>query len=309
MRTIVEVTPVTHRVPLDSDGSRYVDAPIFEFAGYKIPATDTKLQAIAHVENKTDTSVSAKLTPTLSGKIAGSAEANTSIDDSKTGTADIGQQYNNLNIDVTPHRLRVVRESERGLDLEGNTIITPISVKLPPKSLGGFVMLATPKDSFFEKQKPKPRKSIALAPKYLNLPLFGVLQVNVRLVYTLRLPTAGTRKYYVEGSQDVDTLSDVVTKTPQQLVDISDVLPDLYQIQSRSSNATLMLSTHGHQSELVFSDYITAVEFASWVTAVGEGSVGQDGYQVTTSGRAKPREAFYAVRRYNSSLAQSDAAK
>ncbi|PMV85299.1 hypothetical protein, partial [Pseudomonas sp. GW460-C8] len=42
----------------------------------------------------------------------------------RTTSADIISQYENLNVDITPDSLVLTRESERGLDVVGNTLVS-----------------------------------------------------------------------------------------------------------------------------------------------------------------------------------------
>ncbi|SAK81573.1 hypothetical protein AWB78_03924 [Caballeronia calidae] len=280
IRTVLEVEPIG-----------------FSFAGYKVPATDIKLQTIAQVTNTTESSVSAKLSPDLTGKIAGSAEAGFSASDTKQGVAQIDQRYNNLSVDIGPNHLRVVRESERGMDLEGNVIITPITVRLPKTALGHAAVLASSNDSFFKGKARRTRAEIDLSPTILDLPDADPLTVKATLTYSTRIPSDESRKYYVEGKQDVEIESDVQKYCKLVVLDAADVIPDLYEIHDDKGRPLLVDLKYAAQAPLVFDDYLAAKSFASWVDTAGEGSIGKIGYTLTM-GDSHRSGHFHAVARY-----------
>lgn len=83
--------------------------------------TDTKVQHIAHLETTTDP----KLTTSLAPEIGGFADngVGSELSHSRKTSADIVQQYENLGVDILPGQMVITRESERGLDVVGNTLI------------------------------------------------------------------------------------------------------------------------------------------------------------------------------------------
>src|ERR1700754_18758 len=122
MRTVVTIAP--HRLSGDSTFP-------FEFEGYTVAATDTKVQDIAHLETTTEASLATKLAPKIGN--FGDNEVSSGVTHTQKSTADIVQQYENLGVDIQPTALIVTRESERGLDVVGNTLVA--------------LTLATPDDS------------------------------------------------------------------------------------------------------------------------------------------------------------------
>jgi hypothetical protein len=283
MKTIVEVTPSVQGA--------------FEFAGYTIPATDTKLQSIAHVDNKTVASLSGTLSPTLKGAVKGAGEATASIADTTEGTADIGEQYENLNVDITPRKLRIIRESERGLDLAGNTIINPITIALPTDTLIYTAFLVPSSSTFFKDGKPIKPDLISFTPSIIQFPATSDLKVDVKLIYQLRQPDDNSRKYYVEGSQKVSITSDVVVANGQTLIRGSELTPTRFHLLDNRNQGSLYMKVEGIQLEVIFNDYYAAHQFASWMNLVHPKSLGKDGFALTVQNKGFGADGFTAVAR------------
>jgi hypothetical protein len=253
----------------------------FRFVGYKIAATDTKVQNIAHIDDKFETTGTAGFTPgsgglqvaNVSGTVAKTSEA----------TADIGQQYENLGIDITQDGLKVTRESERGLDVVGNTIVA-VTLAPPVGALSAQAYLgSSPK--MFDAAKPLRAAKGSLDVKPLSYLAACPLRVKARLIYRLRRIDAG-REYYSEGKQRVTLVDGATPWATYTLVDASETQPDLYQLVVDSGpnagQAVEAVTPAAGQRRLLFEDRSAAGTVAAWMarsraTFVGKERIGLNG--------------------------------
>jgi hypothetical protein len=280
MRTIVTIRP--HR----RDGG----AAPFEFAGYTIVKTDYGMQNIAHLETKTD----ASLTGTLSPKVGGFGDNSLvgSLSRSHTSSADIAQQYENLNVDIVPDRLTVTRESERGLDVVGNTIVA-LTLAMPPLTDAPNGLLAA-SATLFSKGKPLAPADASIDVRPMHFLRACPLLADVELRYQLR-HIVGGREYYTEGKQSVAIASGTVAPAVQTLVRGEDVSGPLYEIRvdvaGRPRGAIIASLPHGEQNLLLFDDYDEANALAVWLKGRGEARIGDGGTLLNLGNRPIPKGA------------------
>lgn len=266
MRTIITLKPHAPRP----------ERSVFEFSGYSIAATDTRVQDIARLETSSGASLSVGAEPSLGPLGAGSIGAEVSR--SETTSADIVQQYENLGIDITPGQLVVTRESERGLDVVGNTLI---ALTLAPtfeseRAISGFLA----KDAkLYDKGAP-----LAAAAASMDIASLGFLtqcdlKVDVDMSYQLRRITKG-REFYTEGKQSVEIVSGDVPQTTQTLVRSGDVQPPLYVVRNQDGDGLLAAKNGSGFQLLYFESFGDAKRFASWLDTSGSDRVGGDGLQL-----------------------------
>ncbi|CAM2148445.1 putative Lipoprotein [Pararobbsia alpina] len=267
MRVVVQVTPC--------DNER--------FTGYTVPATAITLQDIAQVQNTVTTSVTGKFSPTFTGKVTGGAEGDASLSSVSQGTADIGQQYESLNLDISPDRIVVIRESERGVDLSGNVIITPITVALPENAPMDAGVLIPSTTSFFASATPLAANKISVTPALVQYALPQPVYVDVKLRYQLRVPDGDSRKYYVEGKQDVYIRSGEVDEPHQLLIPAREVSAKRYRVVhlvDEKSYGAVQITVNGIRNDAVFDDYATASSFAAWMQQKHATTLGKQGYHL-----------------------------
>ncbi|HEX8124205.1 MAG TPA: hypothetical protein VF548_01330 [Allosphingosinicella sp.] len=292
MRTIVTITP--HR---PNDAAR----PPFEFAGYTIAATDNKVQDIAHLETKSDASLTATVAPTISSTGANSLAGSLvgALSRSHTTSADIKQQYENLNVDITPQRLRITRESERGLDVVGNTIIA-LTLATPSYTDRPSAFLAS-SGKFFAKGKAVAPKAAALSIRPYRHLAACPLEADVVMQYQLRRIVRG-REYYTEGKQRVAIVTNAVSRPKQILVRGEEALGELYQVMvyaGGSDGVALMASTvDGGQQRLLFSDYGEATALAAWMKGRRDTLIGADGTRLGLGDEDIPRGSTFQAEAY-----------
>lgn len=135
--------------------SRVLVQPInFKFAGYSVAETDNETQKVSSVE-RTD---SRKLSPEIDAAIPAVEGPKVTLGasserDVKT-SSDISAQYEKLGIDVTPDFLRIMRESERGLDGVGNTRV-PLTLVTDPE----MIWKQYPEEEMIWKQHPEGKEA------------------------------------------------------------------------------------------------------------------------------------------------------
>jgi hypothetical protein len=103
----------------------------FSFASYTVANTDNETLKVASVEATSSRKISADLGLTIPGVEAPKASADPSSEHSVKTTADINVQYEKLGIDIKRDFLSIIRESETGGDVVGNTTVALTTVTDP----------------------------------------------------------------------------------------------------------------------------------------------------------------------------------
>ena len=295
VRTIVTITPV---------GENGGTAP-FEFAGYTVAATDNKVQSIAHLEDQTDLSLKGSLAPKIGGFGDNGIEA--SAGRTRKSTADIAQQYENLNVDISPGQLIVTRESERGLDVVGNTLIAlTLSAPQDANVPQAFAVTA---QKLFDADNPLPPGKAKLVLSPLRMLARRDLQVDVQLRYVLRRITSG-REYYTEGKQRVELVSGSLpapeidpatsrpTSTPlrQTLVRAADAQPPLYVVCLKAQGHPELMAqpVDDDPRPLTYDSLGDAKSMIAWLAVARPNTIGDDGTSlVVVKDRPLPASGYY----------------
>ena len=281
MRTIVTIRPTAGQ---------------FEFAGYTIVATDNKLLPIAHLEDESNQSLDVSLAPKIGG--FGDNTVGGKLSHSAKSTTDVNQQFENLGVDISPDRLAITRESERNLDVQGNTIIA-LTLVPPPAAMTATALLA---DKFegFDKGKRLSSAKTKLEVEPISYLRSCALQADVVLDYVMRHIDRG-QEYYTEGKQTV-SLVPGRAQTQVELVRASETQPPLFQIsllrQGRTQGSLLARLSNGTSAPLLFGSFDEARAFATWLNGWDHRPLGESG-TVVTSGDAKlDRTALFQASRY-----------
>lgn len=265
MRTTVTITPAT-----DAGASPFV------FAGYSIAATDNKVQSIAHLEDETDLSLKGSLAPKIGGFGDNGVEA--SVGRTKKATVDMSAQYENLNVDILPDRLTITRESERGLDVVGNTLVS-LTLAAPPSADSPQYFIAS-SQKLFEAGKALTADKATFAISPLKVFADRDLRVNVTLSYVLRRVVNG-REYYTEGKQSVQVVADTIPAPADStvLVRAADAQPTLYMVCVRATphRAVSATTVNGQIRVVTYDELDDARAMATWLTAGGGAAIGKDG--------------------------------
>ena len=282
VRTIVTIRPAPN-----------AGGKAFEFAGYTVAATDTKIQNIAHLEDQTDLALKGSLAPKIGGFGDNGVEA--SAGSTRKTSADIVQQYENLNVDIAPDELVLTRESERGLDVVGNTLIALTLAPVPQS--GAVSAFNVSSQKLFDGGEPRAADKVTLTLTSLRMYPSVDLSADVTLQFVLRRVIAG-REFYTEGKQRVQLVDGVVpapsaegtgrsnpTGVRQVLVRAADVQPPLYQVcADEPGHRSVMAFTPDGRGMLVTYDALDdARAMATWLERSRRFTIGKDGVRLGLS--------------------------
>jgi hypothetical protein len=263
--------------------TRVLVQPInFAFAGYKVAETENETLKVTSVEATKTRKFSANLGLTIPGLEGPKADLGPSSEHAIKTTADVNAQYEKLGIDILPQFLRIVRESETGGDVVGNTKLS-LSVVTDPAT----IRKTHPKDQ----AKEVPVDNVVLLVKSTHLedgaseldltngasikvsPLAALphcpLLARVWMLYEQRHIDSG-REYYDESQQTVSLFRDVDEQKDVEIVSADDVSPAVWSIQILASGENRQHQLHarvanGGWRDLVFTDYSQASNFAHWL--------------------------------------------
>jgi hypothetical protein len=261
----------------------------FNFAGYTVAATENATVKVSSVEATKTRKISTDIGLTLPSAEEGpKASVEPSSERSVKTTSDINVQYEKLGIDIVPHFLRIVRESETGGDVVGNTLLS-LALKTDPS-------IILTKESGETHFKPVTNDDLVLlvtSTKFdgmsldggKNAPVINVipqtrlphcpLKAHVSMLYEQRDIEAG-RKYYDESRQSVRYERDRDDEGDVEIVSADDVSPAIWSIKmlpnplktTERQTAANFLGAHvegGVDRKLVFKDYDQASQVSHWV--------------------------------------------
>ncbi len=268
----------------------------FEFAGYTVVATDNQVQDIAKLSTTSDASLDVSVAPPI--KALGDVGISGKASRSHTTTADIVQQYEKLNVDIEPKTMTIIRESERGLDVVGNTIINLAIVPKQPANgaLVTQVFVAIGQDLVAKGAlRSAKAASIDLEDTYLSQQC--ALEASVTMRYLLRHVVSGSQ-YYTEGKQTVMLIDGTTNPAIHTLIRKDETQPPLWQIVAANGHGLSVKPVLGTPHILVFDNYASAQQFAGWLDKNRAGRIGKEGVLFQVDGGAitsKPSVMPYAV--------------
>jgi hypothetical protein len=258
----------------------------FKFAAYTVAATDNETIKISSVEATNTRKLSADLALTIPGLEGPKASLGPSNEHTVKTTTDISAQYERLGVDIMPEFLRIIRESESGGDVLGNTKVAlsvmtdPLMIRkrppgeksAPPDDLN-IVLVVTDihlDDEPFDK---KSGPSITVLPQ-VPLP-HCALRAKVWALYEQRHIDRG-QEYYDESRHAVVFKRDVDEKRVIEIMGADDVSPTVWKIQIVPPGQTATVDRpdrtlikgrikDGTARDLVFSDYGRASKLAHWI--------------------------------------------
>lgn len=213
----------------------------FKFAGYSVRATENETLKVSSVEATTTQKLSADIGLAVPGMEGPKASIGPSNERTVTTTADVNTQYEALGIDIMPNFLRIIRESERGGDVVGNTSVslsivtdlTTILKKFPndlPKKPNGdevvLVVTGTHLEDGAKELKPD-QATISVLPQ-APLP-HCALRARVWALYEQRSIKTG-REYYDESQQEAVFLRDADEKQDLDIMGPDEVSPAVWAI-------------------------------------------------------------------------------
>jgi hypothetical protein len=253
----------------------------FKFAGYTVAATENETVKIASIAATSSRKFSAALGLTVPGVKGPTANISPSEEHAVTSTANITEQYERLGVDILPNNfLRIIRESETGGDVVGNTTVSlsivtdPVLIrnKYPgdthPTPIGDDLVLAI--TAMHLDDADDNASSLTLLPQ-AQMPHCPLL-ARVWMLYAQRQIVTG-REFYRESQQTVRIVRDAVRPTDVTIINADDVAP-VWFIQivgndQKNANGRVQILgarlTGGQYRALVFADYDQASKLASWV--------------------------------------------
>lgn len=267
----------------------------FLFDGYTIVATDNQVLNIEQITNATTGSLQANLgrtssdtsvatttgTPTtnvLTDVLGTSAGASANLSQTRTTTAAINQQYTKLSADITARELRIYRESERNLDVAGNTLIAltarldvrtwehdPGLRRLVDRSLRVTKLALTKADG-----SPFPPAELQIEVAFQESPPPCPLLADVYLLYEMRRVTDNARSY-VEGEQEARYERNRYDRRRVEIVPADVVRRPSWRIYGAAvaggppPRVVMLRDALGRTQPLDFLSYQQARNFAEWM--------------------------------------------
>jgi hypothetical protein len=266
----------------------------FTFAGYTVAGTENETVKVTSMEATKTRTLSADLALTVPGLEGPKASLNPSNERTIKTTSDINAQYEKLGIDIMPRFLRIIRESETGGDVVGNTMVSlsvvtdPLKIQnlrspeeqhLTPIGKNDLVLLVRgiKLDEVFDGNKDKPSIYVMPQAPIPHCPL----KAKVWMLYEQRHIDAG-RKYYDEAKQTVSFIRDEDKEQYVDIVGADDVSPAVWSLKicddscdPNGNDPTLQaqVSPSGQPRDLVFTDYGQAVKLAHWLRFQQKGAI------------------------------------
>lgn len=267
----------------------------FLFDGYTIVATDNQVLNIEQITNATTGSLQAQLgrttsdtsvatttgTPTtnvLTDVLGTSAGASANLSHTRTTSAAINQQYTRLSADITPRELRIYRESERNLDVAGNTLIA-LTARLDVRrwehdpSLRSMIdrsQRVTKLSLIKEDGSPFAPADVKIEVAYQESPPPCPLLADVYLLYELRRVTDNARSY-VEGEQEARYDRNRYDRRRVEIVPADVVRRPSWRIYGADAPGgppppvVRLRDALGRTQPLDFTSYQQARNFAEWM--------------------------------------------
>jgi hypothetical protein len=274
----------------------------FEFTGYTVVATDNQSLNVEHIQHQTTTQVQGQVSGTIPGPGTVSPSLSGGVTNQYTTSADIAQQYEKLGVDILPRFLRIYRESERNLDVAGNTLISISALSDPSFVVNPKI---SPTTRIIRATNLKVTKGgTALSPKDASLdvellksPLHCPLRAQVRLVYQIRRINSHD-KNYVEGEQDVSIEQHASEWRYVDVVSADDVVPASFGIFDPNRIGIYLTTPNGERLPLAFADYESAGAMANWMNTQHASVIGKTSLQLTLGGSpmSKPYPLLHAER-------------
>lgn len=265
----------------------------FEFTGYTVVATDNKVLNIEHVQTQTTTSVQGQVSATLPVPANVGLSGTGSLSNQYTTSADINQQYENLGVDIRPNFLSILRESERNLDVAGNTLIILSAIINPQmwaaaSNSGRTVPRMNPVLLVSSIELSKGNKLVPPSKANLNvasveIPPYCPLTAQVRMIWDYRRVLRGADTYQ-EGNQSVRFEENATPWRTVTILPTNEVVPGLWALETSDRTPILLKTTAGDQQRLIFDNYNTARAFANWMVQEKAKWIGSPGVKLTIGG-------------------------
>ena len=250
----------------------------FKFAGYTVLATDTGVLNVERIQNQTIAQIQGQANATFVVPEEPSVGLAASYSRQTTTSADINQQYVKASVDILPNMLRIYRESERNLDVAGNTLINlTVTSNIAPDS--NALLASNP--ILIKNGKILSPNNAAIDISLLERPSHSSLTADVQMVYQLRKIT-GNAESYIEGEQEVSIERKVTQIEEVEIVPADEAHPPKWNINAvdncpgNTQSCAIFASYNNITLKMVFNDYDVARDVAKWMTATGAHNIGKN---------------------------------
>ena len=266
----------------------FIEPINFSFAGYTVANTDNETLKVASVEATNSRKFSADIGLTIPGLEGPKAGLSPSVGRDVKTTSEINAQYERLGIDITPNFLRIIRESETGGDVAGNTTVSLTAVtdaqtirKQFPNDdarhdtgADDVILLVT--GTHFEGDSATSGGAGQQTPTIDVLPQVPVphcsLKARVWMLYEWREVESG-RESYDESKQTVTLQRDAEDKADVEIMSADEVSPAIWSLRKcaqakcggEGDALTATVKDGDRYRRVVFTDYGVAVKLAHWL--------------------------------------------
>lgn len=311
----------------------------FVFDGYTVIATDNQVLNIAQITSTSSASLQGQLgrtssdtaatttaqppvTEVLTDVLGSSAGVTGNLSQQRVTNSTINQQYTKLGADILPTELRILRESERNLDVSGNTLIA-LTLRIDPtrwrRDLGSAPIPLQDNSQRVTKLRLAKEDGSLVSPGDVTIevtlqksPPRCPLIADVYLYYELRRVTGNARSYS-EGKQRADYDRAVFRKEAVEVVPPDQVRRPSWRVYARQGPEVTLEDAFGQNLPLDFVSYEQARNFAEWLTrnrGTGHGpglNVGKAGLRLYSGDESTPLPAGpFQARRYEQPSAEAD---
>jgi hypothetical protein len=249
----------------------------FSFMNYAIDPSEIETEKVASLED----AVTGKISGTLRRPETAGVTANVApeLEHSRKTNVDLDQQYQKVGIDIQPKFLRIYRESERGKDVIGNTLINLSLIADSTMATQDIVLIGL-NPHLYDGIVPLEETTAALDVHPQQLILHCPLIARVWMVYEKRDVVAG-RNHYAEEAQTVSLVRDASTVDDDdepgivsKVVDADSVSPAIWQVSAPDGSGAVMAGVDPKTPRrLLFTDYGVATLMAHWLKEKGAKSI------------------------------------
>lgn len=248
----------------------------FSFSNYTIAATEYSTINIDNITSTQSVGYGAELSPNLTGTIAGTGKLSANYSNAISNTAQISQRIEQLTVSIRGDSLIVDRESERGLDLTGNTLIRlSLRVKAPyDDSLVDSLVIVNSTKIRDDKGLLSPEKaSISFITATITKPIDFKADASIEYVRRRILNGAST---YTESDDEIQW---VVNPLPAPKIEFT-LIPrremevPRWVIMTSDQKQALLIKTLGGTQQFMFTDFGAAQELVGWLKKMCASKVG-----------------------------------
>jgi hypothetical protein len=250
----------------------------FRFSNYTIAATAYSTVNIDSINTSKTTAFGAELDPTFAGGLVGAGKLSASSSRTVTDAAQVSQQIEQLTVAIEGQSLVIYRESERGLDLTGATLIKlSLQVKDPADSGEVDHQYLVSGQSLFNDDKAltQDKASISISEAAITRPVdFKALAT---LEYVSRHIVSGADTYQ-ESDDEVQFLTSPNPPPKQEfpLILAREMALPRWTVYSRDMSNVFYVGSRVGSRQLVFSDYEAAQQFAHWLSLTRAVAIGNN---------------------------------